>query len=99
MAMNEMLAPRLLHLDVIRFIPFKEFTDRLPQAYLKLAVQLTQMLDLTGHTKEAAELPMVEIHNSPRITLLKARTTNAFASVFWPSLRAEFMNMLSASAS
>ena len=54
MAMNEMLAPRLLHLDVIRFIPFKEFTDRLPQAYLKLAVQLTQKLDLTGHTKGAA---------------------------------------------
>ena len=60
MAMNEILAPRLLNLDVIRFIPFKEFTDRLPQAYLKLTVQLTQKLDLTGHTKGAAELPTMK---------------------------------------
>jgi hypothetical protein len=52
--MNEMLAPRLLHLDVIRIIPFEEFTDRLPLAYIKLAVQLTQKSDLTDHTKGAA---------------------------------------------
>ncbi len=81
MAMNERLAPHLLHLNVIPFNPYAEFSDRLPLASLKLAVQLTRKSGLTGYTN-GAELLRGAIHKSPRITLLKARTTNAFASVF-----------------